>query len=362
MTIGFNAVASLLGGRVAAATAFWNVEGVALKRAGGRVSREFRVDEYGAPSYPELVLCVTRTTLDDDPALVRAAVARDRARLRVHAHRPREQRAGPARSRAATSTRRAAAQLDAVSPAFVGDAARFGELDLPRLRAWARWEARFGITRRPPDVNAMFGGAAGLGPLRGVSAPSDSTSAAPSRMKRERGTTSVEARRQRAFAHRGVDVRVHAEAGAPRRPTAAGSTSPAARSTTTTSAAGARARPPGAASPRARRPPAARRPSSRTAGPAMTAATPFYCARMRAELLAHRLRATPHLHDLDAAAAHAAHLELAVDARVVEQPACRAPLGRRGVAEAVGHDQPPVPVVLGDGCALHWRGTTAASM
>src|SRR6188472_4802640 len=47
-------------------------------------------------------------------------------------------------------------QLDAVGPAFTGDAARFGELRLGVLRAWARWEARFGITRRPPDVAAAF--------------------------------------------------------------------------------------------------------------------------------------------------------------------------------------------------------------
>src|SRR5579884_3407958 len=61
ITIGFNAVADLLAGRVSAATAFWNDEGVTIRsrRPGFHV---FRVDGYGAPSYPELVLCVTRAT------------------------------------------------------------------------------------------------------------------------------------------------------------------------------------------------------------------------------------------------------------------------------------------------------------
>ncbi|MGI8780134.1 MAG: ABC transporter substrate-binding protein, partial [Solirubrobacteraceae bacterium] len=58
-TIGFEAVKALLAGRVAGATAFWNVEGVAL-RARKPGMGEFRVDDYGAPPYPELVLCVTR--------------------------------------------------------------------------------------------------------------------------------------------------------------------------------------------------------------------------------------------------------------------------------------------------------------
>src|SRR5204862_7798653 len=74
VTIGFNAVPALVGGRVDAVTAFWDVEGVALReREPG--TREFRVDEFGAPPYPELVLATARTTLEAEPAPVRAAAA-----------------------------------------------------------------------------------------------------------------------------------------------------------------------------------------------------------------------------------------------------------------------------------------------
>jgi putative hydroxymethylpyrimidine transport system substrate-binding protein len=55
VTIGFNAVAQLAAGKIDAATAFWNAEGVQLKEL-GIATREFRVDEFGAPRYPELVL------------------------------------------------------------------------------------------------------------------------------------------------------------------------------------------------------------------------------------------------------------------------------------------------------------------
>src|SRR6187551_1864568 len=73
VTIGFNAVPALLGGRVAAATAFWSVEGVALRHARPSM-HELRVDAYGAPAYPELVLVTSRTLLDEEPAVVRALV------------------------------------------------------------------------------------------------------------------------------------------------------------------------------------------------------------------------------------------------------------------------------------------------
>src|SRR3954452_18194765 len=72
-TIGFGAVKALLARRVAGATAFWNVEGVAL-HATRPGMREFRVDDFGAPAYPELVLCVTRATLEDRRPLVRATI------------------------------------------------------------------------------------------------------------------------------------------------------------------------------------------------------------------------------------------------------------------------------------------------
>jgi putative hydroxymethylpyrimidine transport system substrate-binding protein len=58
VTIGFSAVPDLVAKKVDAATAFWNAEGVQLQQQGIPI-REFRVDQFGAPRYPELVV-VTR--------------------------------------------------------------------------------------------------------------------------------------------------------------------------------------------------------------------------------------------------------------------------------------------------------------
>jgi NitT/TauT family transport system substrate-binding protein/putative hydroxymethylpyrimidine transport system substrate-binding protein len=60
VTIGFNAVADLAAGKIDAATAFWNAEGVQLQQMGVPI-REFRVDQFGAPRYPELVVATPRT-------------------------------------------------------------------------------------------------------------------------------------------------------------------------------------------------------------------------------------------------------------------------------------------------------------
>ena len=65
-TVGFNSVAALASGRVDAATAFWSAEGVQLREMGQPVN-EFRVDEFGAGRFPELVVVTTRELLDRDP-------------------------------------------------------------------------------------------------------------------------------------------------------------------------------------------------------------------------------------------------------------------------------------------------------
>lgn len=154
VTIGFQAVSALLSRRVTAATAFWNAEGLAV-RARRPSIREFRVDEFGAPRYPELVLCVSRRTLDEDPALIRATIAALRRGYEETLLDP-ESAVEALVDRAHVDRATTARQLDAVSSAFTEGVDHFGTLDTRALRAWAQWEARFGITKQPPDIARAF--------------------------------------------------------------------------------------------------------------------------------------------------------------------------------------------------------------
>jgi putative hydroxymethylpyrimidine transport system substrate-binding protein len=154
-TIGFQAVKALLAGRVAAATAFWNVEGVAL-RAQRPGIREFRVDEFGAPRYPELVLCVTRATLEDDEPTIRATI---RALQRGYGEVQRDPESAVATMAEAEprlDRDALAAQLDAVAPAFTAGAPAFGALRPSTLREWAAWDVEFGILDETIDVAEAF--------------------------------------------------------------------------------------------------------------------------------------------------------------------------------------------------------------
>ena len=157
-TIGFNAVPALLGGRVDAVTAFWNAEGVALRRArrGRAPFREFRVDRFGAPAYPELVLCVSRAKLQDEPEMVR--------RLVLALRRGYDEALADPESAVEILTRRnrglerepTLEELRAVSPTFTSGVERYGQLDRGRLEAWSRWAVRFGLLDERPDIERAF--------------------------------------------------------------------------------------------------------------------------------------------------------------------------------------------------------------
>jgi putative hydroxymethylpyrimidine transport system substrate-binding protein len=157
-TIGFDAVPALLSGKVAGATAFWNAEGVALnaKASSRGPFHAFRVDRYGAPSYPELVLTVTRQTLDDHPALVGATVRALQRGYREALIDPESAVEALVEADPGLDRGLMASELDAVQPLFQADDGTVGTFDEPALARWAQWERRFGIVRRAPDVARAF--------------------------------------------------------------------------------------------------------------------------------------------------------------------------------------------------------------
>jgi putative hydroxymethylpyrimidine transport system substrate-binding protein len=155
VTIGFNAVASLAAGKVAAATGFWNAEGVALERKFVPI-RVFIVDEWGAPPYPELILATSRQTLEDEPDLVDAVVD---ATKRGYDFTQRQSaralndllEADPALDRYEQRE-----QLSVLLPYLRVPPFNPALFDPAVLREWAAWDLEHGLLKRPLDVEAAF--------------------------------------------------------------------------------------------------------------------------------------------------------------------------------------------------------------
>ncbi|HEX2393522.1 MAG TPA: ABC transporter substrate-binding protein [Solirubrobacterales bacterium] len=150
VTIGFNAVASLAAGKVDAATGFWNAEGVELRRQGVPV-RIFRVNRYGAPPYPELVLTTSRRTMESDPELVEAVVAASSRGYGFAEQHPDQALADLLAANDSLNRADQAAQLKVLLPDLHPD-----PFDPAILKAWAAWDLEHGLLERPLDVGSAF--------------------------------------------------------------------------------------------------------------------------------------------------------------------------------------------------------------
>jgi putative hydroxymethylpyrimidine transport system substrate-binding protein len=152
VTIGFNAVSSLAAGKVDAATGFWNAEGVTLRRQGIPV-RIFKVDEYGAPPYPELILTASEQTLENNPDLVDSMVAATTRGYEFVTESPAKGLDALLAEVPSLDRAEQAAQLRGLRPDL-----HPAPFDPAVLREWAAWDLDHGLLERPLDVDRAFYG------------------------------------------------------------------------------------------------------------------------------------------------------------------------------------------------------------
>ena len=150
VTIGFTAVPSLAAGKVDAATGFWNAEGVALRRQGVPI-RVFKVDRFGAPPYPELVLTTSRQTLENEPGLVKAVVRATRRGYAFAVDNPSQALDDLLAADHSLDRADQDAQLSALLPIL-----RPQPFDEAVLGEWAQWDLEHGLLEEPLKVEQAF--------------------------------------------------------------------------------------------------------------------------------------------------------------------------------------------------------------
>jgi NitT/TauT family transport system substrate-binding protein/putative hydroxymethylpyrimidine transport system substrate-binding protein len=150
VTIGFNAVSSLAAGKVDAATGFWNDEAVALRRQGVPL-RVFKVDEFGAPPYPELVLTTTEAEMENDPHLVSAMVNETRRGYGFAEREPETALDDLLAAEPSLQRADARAQLKGLLPVL-----KPAPFDPAVLREWSTWASSQSLIEAPLDVSEAF--------------------------------------------------------------------------------------------------------------------------------------------------------------------------------------------------------------
>jgi ABC-type nitrate/sulfonate/bicarbonate transport system substrate-binding protein len=152
VTIGFTAVPSLAAGKVDAATGFWNAEAVSLREQGIPI-RVFKVDRFGAPPYPELVLCTSEALLKSDPDMVDSVVSATRRGYESAEEDPEAALTDLLEANKSLGLGRAEqqAQLKVLLPDL-----HPAPFNPAVLQAWAGWDLRHGLLEKPLNVKEAF--------------------------------------------------------------------------------------------------------------------------------------------------------------------------------------------------------------
>jgi NitT/TauT family transport system substrate-binding protein/putative hydroxymethylpyrimidine transport system substrate-binding protein len=137
VTIGFNAVQNLVAGKVKAAVGFWNAEGVQLQAK--EPTTVFKLDEFGAPAYPELVAFTRNDTISSNPALICAFTKATVDGYTSATANPDQALDNLTKQAEGLALSDAKAQYEALKPVYQADAPVYGALNLAVLGEYLTW-------------------------------------------------------------------------------------------------------------------------------------------------------------------------------------------------------------------------------
>lgn len=152
VTIGFNGVQTLEGGKVDAFTGFIPADGVQIE-VDGNPTKSFALDEFGGPQYPGLVVFSTEDEISQDPELMQGFV---NATIKGYDEVIADPQVGLdalLKENPAIPADFAEASLKAYEPLFVADADTYGTFQTDNLEDLSKFLVDSGLTSEPipPD-------------------------------------------------------------------------------------------------------------------------------------------------------------------------------------------------------------------
>jgi putative hydroxymethylpyrimidine transport system substrate-binding protein len=143
INIGFNTAQQIVAGNVDAAFGFWTQEGVQV--AAHEPATVLRLNDYGAPPYPELVVFAREDFLAKQPDTARRFLRAVAKGYDDALSRPDAACAAMAARVEGETTAGLMPYLQAVAPVFRADAPSFGRVNLSALKDYLAWIKEIGV-------------------------------------------------------------------------------------------------------------------------------------------------------------------------------------------------------------------------
>jgi len=153
INIGFNTAQQIIAGNVDAAFGFWTQEGVQV--AARQPATVMRMDDYGAPPYPELIVFAREDYLAKDPGAVRGFLRAVTRGYEDAISKPDVACAAMASRVQGETTKGLEPYLEALAPVLRADAPAYGRLNIPVLRDYLVWIRQIGVLSFSEDPTAF---------------------------------------------------------------------------------------------------------------------------------------------------------------------------------------------------------------
>jgi putative hydroxymethylpyrimidine transport system substrate-binding protein len=148
VTIGFNTIVALQSGRVDAITGYPPADATQIELQGPSTT-SFRLDEWGGPRYPGLMVFSTRKTIERDPELMQAFVEATVRGYEETIEDPQRCLDSLLDQVPEVDDELAEAQLDAYLPLFKADVGRYGSFDRAAVIALLRFLRETSLVENP---------------------------------------------------------------------------------------------------------------------------------------------------------------------------------------------------------------------
>lgn len=143
INIGFNTAQQIIAGNVDAAFGFWSQEGVQVSAR--QPTTIMRLNDYGAPAYPELIVFAREDFLAREPETAREFLKAASRGYEDAISKPDAACAAMAARVEGETTQGLRPYLDALNPVLRADAPAFGRLNLAVLKDYANWIREIGV-------------------------------------------------------------------------------------------------------------------------------------------------------------------------------------------------------------------------
>jgi putative hydroxymethylpyrimidine transport system substrate-binding protein len=153
INIGFNTAQQIIAGNVDAAFGFWTQEGVQV--AAHQATTVMRLNDYGVPPYPELIVFARESFLEKEPGTVRGFLRATTKGYEDAISKPDVACAAMAERVAGETAEGLKPYLEAVIPVFRADAPAYGRLNIPVLRDYLAWIRQIGVLDVPEDPTSF---------------------------------------------------------------------------------------------------------------------------------------------------------------------------------------------------------------